>query len=49
VAPYRMVKDRTDRLQILTPPLTIPSYDMAMIWHERSHSDAAHAWLRELL
>jgi DNA-binding transcriptional LysR family regulator len=47
VAPYRMVKDRADRLQILTPPLTIPSYDMAMIWHERSHADAAHAWLRE--
>jgi len=47
VAPYRLVKDRADRLQILTPPLSLPSYDMAMIWHERSHSDAAHAWLRE--
>ena len=47
IAPYRLVKDRADRLQILTPPLTIPSYDMAMIWHERSHADAAHAWLRE--
>jgi DNA-binding transcriptional LysR family regulator len=47
VAPYRLVKDRADRLQILTPPLTIPSYDMAMIWHERSGADAAHVWLRE--
>jgi DNA-binding transcriptional LysR family regulator len=47
IAPHRLVKDRADRLQILTPPLTIPSYDMAMIWHERSNADAAHAWLRE--
>jgi DNA-binding transcriptional LysR family regulator len=47
VVPHRLVKDRSDRLQILTPPLTLPSYDMAMIWHERSHADAAHAWLRE--
>jgi len=47
VAPYRLVQGRADRLQILTPPLSLPSYDMAMIWHERSHSDAAHAWLRE--
>jgi DNA-binding transcriptional LysR family regulator len=47
VVPHRLVKDRSDRLQILSPPLTLPSYDMAMIWHERSHADAAHAWLRE--
>lgn len=47
IAPHRLVKDRADRLQVLTPPLTIPSYDMGMIWHERSHGDAAHAWLRE--
>lgn len=47
MAPHRLVKDRTDRLQILSPPLAIPSYDMAMIWHERSHVDTAHAWLRE--
>lgn len=46
VAPYRLVKDRAERLQILTPPLTIPSYDMTLIWHERSHADPAHVWLR---
>lgn len=49
VAPHRLVKDRADRLQIMTPPLAIPSYDMAMIWHERSHADPAHVWLREQL
>jgi DNA-binding transcriptional LysR family regulator len=47
MAPYRLVKDRAERLQILTPPLHVPTYDMAMIWHERSHHDAAHSWLRE--
>jgi len=47
MAPHRLVKDRADRLQIVTPPLAVPSYDMAMIWHERSHADAAHMWLRE--
>ena len=47
MAPYRLVKDRADRLKILTPPLSIPTYDMAMIWHDRSHVDTAHEWLRE--
>lgn len=47
VAPLRLVKDRTDRLQILAPPVPIPSYEMGMIWHDRSHADPAHIWLRE--
>ena len=45
--PSRLVKDRSDQLQVIVPPLQIPSYEMAMIWHERSHLDPAHAWLRE--
>ncbi|HEY6641850.1 LysR family transcriptional regulator [Povalibacter sp.] len=47
VAPSRLVNNRADRLQILAPPLRIPSYEMGMIWHDRSHTDPAHAWLRE--
>ena len=47
--PSRLVKDRSDRIQVITPPLPIPSYEMAMIWHERSHQSAAHIWLRETL
>ncbi|MCR3766974.1 hypothetical protein K3Z80_26690, partial [Pseudomonas aeruginosa] len=23
--------------------------DLAMLWHERSHRDPAHRWLRELV
>jgi DNA-binding transcriptional LysR family regulator len=45
--PSRLLKDRFDHLQILPAPLEIPSYEMAMIWHERSHLDPAHTWLRE--
>lgn len=47
VAPLRLVKDRAERLRILTTPLPIPSYEMGMIWHDRSHRDPAHIWLRE--
>ena len=45
--PSRLVKDRSDHIQVVVPPLPIPSYEMAMIWHERSHLDPAHIWLRE--
>jgi DNA-binding transcriptional LysR family regulator len=45
--PSRLVKDRSDHIQVVVPPLPIPSYEMAMIWHERSHLDPAHVWLRE--
>lgn len=45
--PSRLVQDRVDQVQVVTPPLPIPSYEMAMIWHERSHLDPAHMRLRE--
>jgi DNA-binding transcriptional LysR family regulator len=45
--PLRLVKDRSDEIQLVAPPLPLPSYEMAMIWHERSHLDPAHVWLRE--
>src|SRR5882724_1771594 len=45
--PSRLVKDRSDHIQVVVPPVPIPSYEMAMIWHERSHLDPAHMWLRE--
>ncbi|HEY7641778.1 MAG TPA: LysR family transcriptional regulator [Steroidobacteraceae bacterium] len=45
--PSRLVRDRASHLRIVVPPLKLPSYEMAMIWHERAHQDPAHAWLRE--
>jgi DNA-binding transcriptional LysR family regulator len=45
--PARLMENRAERIEIVTPPLPIPSYEMAMVWHERSHRDPAHTWLRE--
>ncbi len=34
-------------LAIVPPPLQVPGFTMAMLWHERTHDDPAHRWLRE--
>jgi DNA-binding transcriptional LysR family regulator len=47
--PFRLVKNRSDDIRVIASPVAIPTYDMAMIWHERSHLDPAHKWLREEL
>lgn len=47
LVPSRLATNPTGRLQVLAPPISIPSFDMAMIWHERSELGAAHAWLRD--
>jgi DNA-binding transcriptional LysR family regulator len=49
ILPSRLVKNRSDHIRIIAPPLPIPSYEMAMIWHERSHLDPAQLWLRDQL
>jgi DNA-binding transcriptional LysR family regulator len=45
--PSRLARPRAGTLQVLNPPLPIPPYDMAMVWHERTHSEPAHSWLRQ--
>jgi DNA-binding transcriptional LysR family regulator len=47
MVPSRLVRDRSRLLQVVAPPVAIAPFDMAMIWHERSHLDPAHEWLRE--
>jgi DNA-binding transcriptional LysR family regulator len=37
------------KLQVLPAPVAIPPFRLMMLWHERNHSDPAHAWLRELI
>ncbi|MFC4864858.1 LysR family transcriptional regulator [Pseudomonas sp. MAHUQ-62] len=44
--PERLVRGST-ALQVVEAPLEVPGYEMAMLWHERSHRDPAHQWLRE--
>lgn len=35
-------------LQIITPPVQFPSFDVTMVWHDRFHQDPANQWLREV-
>jgi len=44
--PERLVRG-SSALQVVEAPLEVPGYEMAMLWHERSHRDPAHQWLRE--
>ncbi|MBB5371341.1 MULTISPECIES: LysR family transcriptional regulator [unclassified Janthinobacterium] len=45
--PSRLLKNALGGLRTWEPPVTMPDYDMAMVWHERMHLDPAHRWLRE--
>jgi DNA-binding transcriptional LysR family regulator len=44
--PARLARSRANQLHTLAAPLPLPGFEMAMVWHERSHSDVAHEWLR---
>jgi DNA-binding transcriptional LysR family regulator len=36
-------------VQVLPPPLDLPNPAIAMLWHDRTHRDPAHHWLRTLI
>lgn len=44
--PARLVRGNP-ALRMVEPPVEVPGYEMAMLWHERSHRDPAHQWLRD--
>jgi transcriptional regulator, LysR family len=48
VVPRRLAST-TEGFCLLVPPLPIPGFTKSMAWHERSHRDPAHQWLRALL
>ena len=35
------------QLQVVEPPLLLEDVSTSMFWHERSHNDPAHRWLRQ--
>lgn len=35
-------------LRLLVPPVPLPTFRIMATWHERSHRDPAHQWLRDL-
>jgi DNA-binding transcriptional LysR family regulator len=46
--PERIVRG-IDALRVVEPPVDVPGFEMTMLWHERSHRDPAHRWLRECI
>nr|WP_315252313.1 LysR family transcriptional regulator [uncultured Duganella sp.] len=46
MVPERLVRNNP-ALRVVAPPVEMPGYEMAMLWHERSHRDPAHQWLRD--
>lgn len=46
LAPARLAYRSVDRIDIFAPPLAVPGFDIAMIWHDRTHDHPAGQWLR---
>ncbi|CAI0701146.1 LysR family transcriptional regulator [Serratia ficaria] len=44
--PERLLRHQP-ALEVVEPPVAVPGFEMTMLWHERSHRDPAHQWLRE--
>lgn len=49
VIPRRIADGWSDRVQVLEPPLHIPGFAIASIWHERTTNHPAQSWLRDRL
>ena len=45
--PARLLRQALGTLRTWEPPVAIPDYAMAMVWHERLHLEPGHRWLRE--
>lgn len=48
VVPEKLVRHQAG-LCVSEPPLPIPGFTKVAAWHERTHHDPAHQWLRALL
>lgn len=46
--PARLVRGMPG-LQSVAPPVDMPGFEMVMLWHERSHLDPSHQWLRDVI
>jgi DNA-binding transcriptional LysR family regulator len=43
--PSRLVRN-SRVLRVVEPPIEVPGFEMAMLWHERTHRDPGQQWLR---
>ncbi|WAS95822.1 LysR family transcriptional regulator [Nannocystis punicea] len=47
LVPARLARDRADRLQLLEPPVPVPGFAIAMVWHRRISRHPALTWFRD--
>ncbi len=47
--PKRLFLAHAGELTLRKPPLDIPEFDVAQMWHSRLDADPGHIWLRKLL
>lgn len=48
VVPAKLLNE-AEGVRLLAPPLAIPGFDKLAAWHDRTHRDAGHRWVRALL
>jgi DNA-binding transcriptional LysR family regulator len=49
LVPERIARAQTDRLRMFEPPVPVPGFSMAMVWHHRTTDHPAQQWLRARL
>jgi DNA-binding transcriptional LysR family regulator len=49
LAPARLAALYSDRIDTFEPPIPVPGFRIAMVWHDRTHAHPARAWLRAQL
>lgn len=47
--PERLVRNRTDTLQLIEMPSLAEDFAVGMVWHERSHGHSGQHWLRDTI
>ncbi len=49
MAPRRLALANLNRVDVFDPPLAVPGFSIAMVWHDRTHHHSGHRWLRQRL
>jgi DNA-binding transcriptional LysR family regulator len=49
LAPERLAARYADRVDVFDPPLPVSGFQIAMVWHDRTHDHPGQVWLRQQL
>jgi DNA-binding transcriptional LysR family regulator len=49
LVPRRLLRDASDHLAIIDLPWLAETFEVGLIWHERTHGHAGHRWMRDLI